>query len=81
MRYWRKFLSCETAVGRCYSEGFNIVVIVSKVFPSSAILEETFPSDGDGNITRSARLKPWLPLEVLVSPDGEDVTLRSLTSW
>ena len=55
-------------------------MIGSEMYPSSAILEGVFPSGRDGNITRSARLKPWLPLEVLVSSDGEDVTLRSLAS-
>ena len=28
----------------------------------------------------TSSFKPWLPLEVLVSPDGEDVALRSLAS-
>ena len=54
------------------------------MFPSSAILEEIFPSGGDGNEIRGryaiSAIQAVVTAWDLVSPDGEDVALRSLAS-
>ena len=56
-------------------------MIQSEIFPSSAIREEVFfPSDRDGKCFAISAVQAMVTAWSFVSPDGEDVTLRSLAS-